>query len=98
MPKDTWLVEVGPALLPRVYGPEPMELCSLDLVPQAEVIHMCSPAQCLAWPRVALKGVICIPLYLSLSVSAVLTQLCEGDLWAVARGVDLQGVGTGSGS
>lgn len=33
-------------------------------------------------PRLALECVICTPLSLSLFISATLTQLCRGDLWA----------------
>ena len=59
---------------------------------------MHSPAQCPAWPRVALQCVIRGPLDLPLSIKATLTQHCEGDLWAEGGGVDLQGMGTELGS
>lgn len=67
-------------------------------MPQAggDAVH--SPVQCPAWPRVALRYVICAPLYLPLFVNATVTQPCEGDLWAEGKGVGLQGMGAGLGS
>lgn len=46
-------------------------------------------------PRLAVACVICTPPSLPFLISATLTQLCQGDLWAEGGGVGLRGQAAG---
>lgn len=79
---------MGAVSTPRAYSPEPVGTCS----PNTRCLRQRGNASA---PRLTLKCVFHTPLSLSLFISATLTQLYKGDLWAEGGGVGLCGQAAG---